>query len=86
MLNIEVTWHRSTEHSPTSVRISPMLQRRFSHLRSGNGVNDFSPNLIDTLPPEGSLHVEAMIARPKRVAVVMAERALVRIFALDRDH
>ena len=41
--------------------------------------------LIIILRPEGSLHVEAKVARTKRVAVVIAERALVRVFALDCD-
>ena len=41
--------------------------------------------LIIILRPEGSLHVEAKIARTKGVAVVIAERALVRVFALDCD-
>ena len=38
---------------------------------------------IDVDSPECSLHVEAEVARPQRVAVVVAERALVRVLALN---
>ena len=60
-----------------------MLQRRFSHLVIGWAIDSsYAPSLTD-VSPECSLHVEAEVARPQRVAVVVAERALVRVLALD---
>ena len=45
-------------------------------------IRPLSPYQTDD-SPECSLHVEAEVARPQRVAVVVAERALVRVLALN---
>ena len=61
------------------------MQRRFSHLVIGGAMISYLFTFyVDDDSPECPLHVEAEVARPERVAVVVAERALVRVLALNK--